>query len=1468
MGRIGASDMSQKLKAKSFSIVTLFLLSSLLGLVALPTASAVNETTKGTITGVETWTGTMNLQGDIEVAEGAKLVVNAGTTVNIPYGNYIDVKGAICIGDSACGASAGSSSNQARFIWSTPSDYSENGWCLNNQSQLLNNPDTACGSGMIIRDTIDQSLTSLNYAHFENGYGHPTYVATLQQVQYGVLVFDGSSTTARGLTFKDTNTSNVLAIDFASPTITDSEFELGIDGQGYDAAAVRAYGAGAGILSTFKLSTSVFTGNDADCGNQGGGRAVIYIEDSYVDMDDLEIKENAYGVLLKQSSGSLTNSDVTVKCNAIDTNSLKTTGTINHLLTVNDNIITTEEGAGITAYDGANVYAEGNTISGAAEGSGVGIRSSTVELHDNVIGPIGGWNGLWIYGTSDVVAENNTIKEATKEPVLIGEYHYQDQGWQVPAPTAARLYFANNIIQNSSGTCNSQIYGGDFTCPAIHVFMSSATIMDNTITGNTGDIIRAKGGLVNVQRNTADSAGGFAGNISMYDNNYGDKYGSVAYFSGNTWTGVSQVYNVTESRVTVQSEQIPSPGYGELYPISISWEGAECPFVQTECLQLPGTAVLPPAQMPLAIELVDNATVFSYADLQNFDSSMIHVQNQNTAWGSQVREGELVRYQVKAKNSNVQGATVIIKDATGLPLYELTTDAFGFTQQVSLPSDFLLDRNWNHQVGDKNAIIPGSGNPPVTIDEDSCADGIDNDGDTMIDGDDADCINGREMPFYSVEAFKFGSGTKDFSYVLSGPIDDVINLDNLRPSVSVTQQDGVSFATTVTLTGQSWDGVKWPYPNDNTATQKQFGTITAVEVQPPGTNDWYSAVDTSGANGVITMENHPFKDWSFDWDMSAHPEGEGDVTFRVRSYDGLDYSPVTVRLYKLNLVAPTIVVDVPNTGSTHTNGKVLFQGTASDPYSGTYGSDVKKIWFHITSVENDYVSHFYTEGSTSWSYEWDFSELLSGEYTFEVWASDSDFCIDEAVSINDGGVCVIETRILNIVNENTPPQLQLSWIGSADQTTGGVDGGTIRASTETTIVGVARDIGGQVTRVEIDIVELATSITLNNGPLPVTSFNPDGSWVAIWDTSKLDNDGVYEVTVRAYDGEDYSPDSVWRMKINNPINAENIDPVFNETGWVGSITIFCDIQSNSIDRCGGGASIDLTQFFSDPDGIGETADALEFFILDNEDTLEDDSYQTDIRITSSGIAIYDPMEGKAQTTSEISEWSLNGVMFYAEDVQESKVYATVKVNFLVRGVAFSAERVDEGPITPSDPATFRGEGLPGSTVNIRFANGNAKLNSTRVLSDGTWEMDLTNSQLGIEGNEEVIFEMDGQVFKFAGQTEDGEFSIVVSSGIDEDSSLLTIILVVGAIVVLLGVGAFFFVEFEEIPDISEEEEALLEVAEDPYAWAKAKQTPTIPQQEAAPAEPEQQVAETSTHPGWIWDQATNQWVPDPNYSAE
>ena len=75
MGSLGASVMSRRKQAKSISLVLLYMVSIMVGLVSLPTAMAVNETTQGTVTGVETWTGTMNLQGDVEVAEGAKLII-------------------------------------------------------------------------------------------------------------------------------------------------------------------------------------------------------------------------------------------------------------------------------------------------------------------------------------------------------------------------------------------------------------------------------------------------------------------------------------------------------------------------------------------------------------------------------------------------------------------------------------------------------------------------------------------------------------------------------------------------------------------------------------------------------------------------------------------------------------------------------------------------------------------------------------------------------------------------------------------------------------------------------------------------------------------------------------------------------------------------------------------------------------------------------------------------------------------------------------------------------------------------------------------------------------------------------------------------------------------------------------------------------------------------------------------------
>ncbi|RJU90241.1 MAG: right-handed parallel beta-helix repeat-containing protein [Candidatus Poseidoniales archaeon] len=1463
--------MKNSTTQKSVSLVTLLLLSTMTGLIVLPTASAINETSSGTITGTETWSGTHNLNGDVVVAEGAKLIVNAGTTVNIPYGNHIDVAGAICIGDSSCGASIGSSSSQARFIWSTPSDYKITGSCYSNNTNDPNyNTDTACGSGMIIRSTIDQAITSIRYAHFENAYGIPFDVNQLTTKSYGVLVFDGSSTTAEGLSFQNINTSNVLAIDLAAPVIFDSTFVVGDDANGYAAASVLAYGAGAGILSTMQIRDSVFSGDtESECNQQGLN--LINIEDSYIDMSNLELKENSYGLYMEQSSGSVTNSTITVKCSGINTNSHKVTGTINHSLMVADNVITTETGAGITAYDGAIVQAHRNTISGAAEGSGFDIKSSTVTANNNQIGPIGGWNGFWIYGESDVVAENNTIQDTAKEPVLIGEYHYRDQNWNVPPPSAARLYLANNQISNNTGTCNSvKMYGGDFPCPAIHVFMSSATLYDNTVTNNAGDGLRIKAGIVNAQRNTIE-VGGFAANVSLYDDPITkDKFGSIAYFSGNTYTNASQVYNITESRVTVQSEYIPDAGGNELYPVQMRWLGPECPYVLDECLQVPPTAILPPAFMPLALEVVENSTVFSYADLQNFDSSKIHVQNQNSAWGSQVREGELVRYQVKAQNSNVYDATVIIRDATGLPLYTMQTDAFGFTPEVSLPSDFLLDRNWNHNVGETNVQIPGvtdeNGND-VFIDENSCADGYDNDGDTKYDSEDSDCNGGRELPFYSVEAFKFGKGENDLDFVLSGSIDDVINLVNLKPSVTVNQNDGFSFATVVTLTGTSWDGISGPYPLDEVAYQNQFGLIKRIEILPPGESDWNNAgyaVDTSGANGEITLANHPFKTWSFDWDMAAHPEGEGDVTFRVRSFDGLDYSPVEVRKYKLNLVAPTILVNSPTDGSSHETGKVTFTGTASDPYTGTWGSDINSIWFDVNGP-NGYTSNFQVPGSTAWAYDWIFQDLQTGQYDFRIWASDSDFC-----NIKTGwSECAYESRTININTDNAIPFVQLSEPLNAD---------TLRASETQLIQGVALDNDGLVTRVEISIFDLASGIALNNGPIPVTNFAPNGAWYTTWDTSKLIHDQQYELVIKAWDGKDFSNEERIRITIDNPTDAENEVPRFNSSGWAKTITLFCDSNPSKADRCNGGISIDLMEHFSDPDGIidGKT-DGLTFDIFDDNTNLDDDFYGDYITLSDRGVASYNPAFVNS-LGNEVSEWSLVGLMFEARDAYDSVAYS-VPLNVVVVEISFTVIRDGSGPIGPDSPAYFSGQGLPNSLVEARFDSlKGIRINQTRVNADATWSMEISSSQLsGMEGTSEIIFEMDDQVYVAPGDNSDTLFQLSVGGDSESGLNLGLIAAIVVGIIILLGAGMFFFqVEYEDLDEDDELSEQQV-AAVDPYAWAKARKEPVAIPTPAAAATPQaaaQALGATATqavtpqasqHPGWLWDAESNNWVPDPNY---
>ena len=365
----------------------------------------------------------------------------------------------------------------------------------------------------------------------------------------------------------------------------------------------------------------------------------------------------------------------------------------------------------------------------------------------------------------------------------------------------------------------------------------------------------------------------------------------------------------------------------------------------------------------------------------------------------------------------------------------------------------------------------------------------------------------------------------------------------------------------------------------------------------------------------------------------------------------------------MNLVAPIILVDTPNDGSSHDSGKVIFSGTASDPYSGTSGSDIQGIWFDITGPLNSagepYRSHFDVTGSTTWSYEWHFDELPSGEYIFEVWASDSDFCIDVV------GVCssAYETRSITVNTDNAIPFAQLSEPLNYD---------ILRASETQLIQGVALDNDGIVTRVEIAIFDLASGSEINNGPNPVTTFAQNGAWYTTWDTSDLIHDQQYELLIKAWDGMDYSNEERIRITIDNPSDADNLVPEFNSSGWVSTMTLFCDSNPTKQDRCNGGISIDLTEHFSDPDGpTSSSTSGLVFDVYDDLTNFDDDSYGNYLTFNSDGVVKYNPAYVTG-LSNDISEWSLVGLMFEARDSYGSVAYS-YKVNVVVVEVSFTVD---------------------------------------------------------------------------------------------------------------------------------------------------------------------------------------------------
>ena len=270
------------------------------------------------------------------------------------------------------------------------------------------------------------------------------------------------------------------------------------------------------------------------------------------------------------------------------------------------------------------------------------------------------------------------------------------------------------------------------------------------------------------------------------------------------------------------------------------------------------------------------------------------------------------------------------------------------------------------------------------------------------------------------------------------------------------------------------------------------------------------------------------------------------------------------------------------------------------------------------------------------------------------------------------------------------------------------------------IEGVSRDNDGSVSRVDITVRDIYNGDIVVHQQ-SVTEFEANGGWSTDWDPTILQHDFEYEIDVRSYDGYDYSEMTTITVVADNPSDAGNNQPVFNSDGWSQEIILYCEISSQSQDRCTKGV-IDLNEFFYDMD-LGEEL-ILSVYDDPSTDATSDDYYALVINVGQDGIAVYDPIS-MFFYDSDMDSWTLENVVFMATDPHGSREIA-IPMTFTVIGINFEINEPEVTVIEDGETIIFSGVGLPGKTVTALINQ--VPANNTIVADDSTWTLGIASSR--------------------------------------------------------------------------------------------------------------------------------------------